>query len=159
MSFTQHTEKNIYWIFLASVFLKGAHAVIEIALGTLFLFTNTVTSIVVFLTQQELLEDPNDFLALRIDKFIPYLSPHTQSFFAFYLLSHGLVKIFLVWGLLKNKLWAYPASIIFLVLFIIYQLVRYTSTHSVFLILLTIFDIFVIWLVVHEYKRLKSKSL
>jgi uncharacterized membrane protein len=33
----------------------------------------------------------------------------TQNFDVFYLLSHGIVKLFLVAALLKNKLWAYPA--------------------------------------------------
>ncbi|BCG83133.1 hypothetical protein MesoLj113b_66750 [Mesorhizobium sp. 113-3-3] len=44
-------------------------------------------------------------------------SVSTQHFYAFYLLSHGIVKLALVVALLKNKLWAYPSSLIVLGLF------------------------------------------
>ena len=45
-------------------------------------------------------------------------------FGAVYLLTHGLVKVVLVVALLLNKLWAYPAMIAVLLLFIGYQLYR-----------------------------------
>ena len=64
----------------------------------------------------------------------------------------------LVAGLLREKLWAYPASIAVFGLFIAYQLYRYSFTHDAALIALSIFDLFVIALAVHEY-RLLSKHL
>ena len=42
--------------------------------------------------------------------------------------------------------------------FIAYQLYRYTYTHEIALILLSIFDLFVIALAVHEYRLLRSTS-
>ncbi|GAC1575862.1 MAG: hypothetical protein NVS3B5_07120 [Sphingomicrobium sp.] len=45
------------------------------------------------------------------------------------------------------KLWAYPASLVVMGLFIIYQLYRFSYTHGVGLILLTVFDLIVIALV------------
>jgi len=78
-------------------------------------------------------------------------SVQEQNFYAFYLLSHGVVKLFLVVGLLKGKLWSYPASLIVLGLFILYQLYRYSYTHGVGLIALTVFDIVVMALIWHEY--------
>jgi uncharacterized membrane protein len=56
---------------------------------------------------------------------------------------------------LRNKLWAYPATVATVIVFIIYQLYRLTFGYSLFLILLTIFDVFVIWLTLHEYKITK----
>ena len=82
-------------------------------------------------------------------------SVETKNFYAFYLLSHGSVKILLVVGLLKNKLWSYPASLIVLGLFIVYQLYRFSYTHGVGLIVLTIFDIFVMGLIWHEYNIIR----
>ena len=149
-------EKNIRQIFIVSVLLKGFNAILEIVGGVLFLFTGTITSIVQFLVQGELIEDPHDFIANSIQHYLPYFSEHSQLFAAFYLLSHGVIKIFLIVGLLRNKLWAYPSAIIVFFLFIAYQLYRFTYTHSVFLILLTIFDLFVIWLTWHEYKIVKN---
>jgi uncharacterized membrane protein len=57
--------------------------------------------------------------------------PPVPNTYAFYLLSHGLVKVLLVAGLLREKLWAYPASLIVLSAFIAYQTYRYSSTHSI----------------------------
>lgn len=151
-------EKNIHAIFLLSVALKGLNALLEIFLGVLLFFSGEVVHIITILVQGELVEDPTDFLATHIASALPYLSANTELFAAVYLLSHGLIKGGLVIGLLKNKLWAYPASLVFLALFIAYQLFRFTYTHSLFLILLTVFDLLVMWLVWHEYRFLKGKT-
>ena len=62
----------------------------------------------------------------------------------------------LVAGLLREKLWAYPASFAVFGAFIAYQLYRYSLTGDVGLILLSIFDAFVIYLAVHEYRLLRK---
>ena len=149
-------EKNIRRVFTISVLLKAANAVLEIIGGTLLLFTGAVTNLIEYLARGELIEDPSDFLANSIQHYLPYLSEHSQLFAAFYLLSHGIIKIFLAVGLLRRKLWAYPSAIIVFILFILYQIYRYTYTHSIFLILLTIFDLFVVWLTWHEYKVIRA---
>ena len=82
-------------------------------------------------------------------------SVQTQDFYAFYLLSHGVVKLALVVGLLMNRLWAYPASLGVMTLFIAYQLYRFSYTHGVGLIALTVFDLFVIALIWHEYRLIR----
>lgn len=149
------TEENIHIVFIVSLVLKALNALLETALGLLFLFTGAVSGIIIFLTKQELIEDPSDFLANHIRNLLPYVSTHSQLFAAFYLLSHGVIKLFLVWGLLRNKLWAYPASMVFLTAFIVYQVIRFNFTHSLFLVFLTLFDLIVLWLVWHEYNYLK----
>jgi len=153
-------ETRIYRIFVWSVLLKGAHSLIEClgGIALLFLSTESIAHVVDLLTQEELIEDPHDLIATKLLEFANTLSVSTERFYAFYLLSHGLVKLALVIGLLKNKLWAYPASLIALALFIAYQLYRYSYTHSLGLILLTILDLTVIWLVWHEYRRAREIS-
>ncbi|SBW02812.1 hypothetical protein KL86CLO1_11699 [uncultured Eubacteriales bacterium] len=51
------------------------------------------------------------------------------------------------------------AYIVSLILFIAYQIYRYTLTYSVFLILLSIFDAVMIALTYLEYRRIKSESI
>ena len=152
-------EKNIHKIFAVSLILKGLNAFLEIVSGVLFLFTGSLTLLTQFLIRGELIEDPKDVIANIVQHYIPYLSAHTQLFFAFYLLSHGIIKIFLVVGLLRNKLWAYPSAIVVFSLFIVYQIYRFTITYSVFLVLLTLFDLLVIWLTWHEYKIIKQHKI
>ena len=137
-------EKRIHQIFVVSVSLKGLHAMIEIIGGAALYFFSTDT-IVRWLDEI----DRHDWIAR-------HFPASEQRFFAFYLLSHGLVKSVLVVGLLREKLWAYPASVAVFGAFIAYQLYRYSYTHDFGLILLTVFDLFVIALAWHEYRLLRS---
>jgi uncharacterized membrane protein len=150
-------EKSIHRIFEISVLLKGAHALIECLGGVALTLasSNYIGGLVNSLTQDELLEDPNDFLASHLLRFAQEFTVSAQHFYAFYLLSHGVVKLVLVVGLLRNNRWAYPASLVALSFFILYQLYRYSYTHGVGLILLTIFDVFVMWLIWHEYQLVR----
>jgi len=130
----ERAEKGIHDAFVVSIIAKGVFAILETVLGVALFFTNSITSLVVQLVNNELIEDPSDFLATWVH---PFLHP-TQSdliFGGLYLVSHGVVKLFLVAGLLRNKIWAYPASMGVFALFIIYQLFRYfAKTHSVWLL-------------------------
>ena len=150
-------EHRIHQIFQVSVLLKGAHALIECmgGIALALISTSTITDLVNRLIQEELIEDPKDFVATHLLGWAQSFSVDTKAFYAFYLLSHGLVKLLLVVGLLRNKLWSYPASLIVLGLFIVYQLYRFSYTHGVGLIALTVFDILVMGLVWHEYSLMR----
>jgi uncharacterized membrane protein len=151
-------EKRITEFFKLSIILKGIHAVIEIVGGLLLLVipSSVLASLAVWVTQEELLEDPHDLIANFFLKFSSQLSVSSELFGGLYLLSHGLIKIVLVVALLKNKLWAYPWSLVVLSLFILYQVYRFTFTHSLGLIILTIFDLAVMWLIWREYQIIKE---
>ena len=150
-------ERRIHQIFEISVLLKGVHALIECIGGLVlaFISTSAIASLVNSLTQEELIEDPNDFVAAHLLSLAQNFTVSTQHFYAFYLLSHGLIKVFLVIGLLRNKLWAYPVSLVVLGLFIVYQLYRFSYTHGFGLIFLTVFDVFVMGLIWHEYRLVR----
>ncbi len=151
-------EQRIHQIFFISVLLKGADALIEcIGGGALaFVSTGAVTGLVNSLTQEELIEDPHDFVATHLLSLAQQFTVSTQHFYAFYLLSHGVIKVFLVIGLLRNRLWAYPVSLAVLGLFIIYQLYRFSYTHSIGLLVLTGFDGVVMALIWHEYRLVRG---
>jgi uncharacterized membrane protein len=150
-------ERRIHQIFEISVLLKGAHALIECIGGLVlaFISTSAIASLVNSLTQEELIEDPNDFVAAHLLNLAQNFTVSTQNLYAFYLLSHGLIKVFLVIGLLRNKLWAYPVSLVVLGLFIVYQLYRFSYTHGFGLIVLTVFDVVVMGLIWHEYRLVR----
>jgi uncharacterized membrane protein len=147
-------ERRIHRIFEISVLLKGVHALIECIGGLLLAIVSTsaITSLVNSLTQEELIEDPNDFVAAHLLDLAQNLTVSAQHFYAFYLLSHGLIKVLLVIGLLRNKVWAYPVSLVVLGLFIAYQLYRFSHTHGFGLVVLTVFDVMVMGLIWHEYR-------
>lgn len=152
-------EKNIHLAFEISVILKGLHALLEIVGGFALFFISQqfVIQTLYSITQEELIEDPKDFIAHYIFQSAQHLTLGGQHFAAFYLLSHGILKGFLIINLLKEKLWAFPLSIAVFGLFIVYQLYRYSLTHSIWLLALTVLDLAVIWLTMKEYKYRKEK--
>jgi len=150
-------EKRIHQIFAVSVSLKGLHALLEIVGGFALYFTSTATILgwISSYSQDQLSDDPNDWVATHLLRFGQTFSVAQHDFFAFYLLSHGIVKLVLVYGLLREKLWAYPASFVVFGAFIAYQLYRYSFTHEIALIALSVFDLFVLALAWHEYQLLR----
>ena len=151
------SEHRIHQIFEVSILLKGAHAVLECLGGIAFarISTDTIVSWITWFTQDEFTEDPSDFVATHLLNLAQGFSVSTKNFYVFYLLSHGIVKLFLVAGLLRNKIWAYPASLAVLGVFVAYQVYRYTYTHSIGLVVLTVFDFFVMYLIWHEYQLIR----
>ncbi|MBZ9863331.1 DUF2127 domain-containing protein [Mesorhizobium sp. CA12] len=147
-------ERRIHQIFEVSVWLKGAHALIECLGGILLYFVTTgaIASWVNSFTQDELIEDPNDFIAGHLSQMASHFSVANKEFYAFYLLSHGLIKLLLVVGLLRGKLWSYPASLVALGAFMAYQVYRWSYTHSPGLLVLTVFDAVVMVLIWHEWR-------
>lgn len=148
----QREESRIYTLFEVSIILKGLHAAFEIVSGIVLAFVSseTIVRVVGAITQDELREDPHDAIANYLFQSAQHLAGG-KGFAVWYLLSHGAVKVFLVGALLKKALWSYPVSIAVLGLFIAYQLYRYTFTHSIWLIALSVFDALIIVLAWHEY--------
>ena len=147
-------------IFDASIILKGLDGLLELLGGVLVLLLSPdrLNAIVRGLTEHELSEDPKDFIATHAIHIAHDLATSVSVFLALYLLSHGLVKIVLVAALLKQKLWAYPWMIAFLVVFILYQIYRLVIHLSIGLTLLTLFDIFIVYLTLLEYRKHKTSG-
>ena len=151
-------EKRIHGLFVLSVGLKGFYALVEMASGVA-LYLVAHQSIINFLNRfmsDERLRDPQDWVASTALKVAQSFSLETQHFYAFYLFTHGLLKLVVVVGLLREKLWAYPACFVVFSAFIAYQLYRYSFTHDLGLVLLSVLDAFVIALAWHEYRLLRK---
>jgi uncharacterized membrane protein len=152
-------QKNIVHVsFEIGLLLKGIHGFAEILGGALLIFLNPerLSWLTHILTQHELSEDPEDLVANFLLSLSSNFSISTQYFAVFYLMSHGIIESVLVLLLWRRKLWAYPLVIAALILFIAYQVYRYTFTHSVFLIALTVFDSLMILLTYLEYKQIQA---
>ena len=149
-------ERKIRSLFRISLVLKGAFSVLEIVGGLLgyFIDQHDLVRLVTRITQEELTEDPQDFIAQYVVQGAAKLSLSSQHFASAYLLSHGLVKTWLIAGLLRKKLWYYPVAIVVFSAFIAYQLFRFHVSHSIWLLVLTMLDAVVIVLTLQEYRYL-----
>jgi uncharacterized membrane protein len=151
-------EKNVRRAFEVSLVLKGIFAVLEIVGGVLVYFVTQqfLLDLILAITKQELIEDPHDLVTRYLIQFAQDFSVSSRLFTSFYLFSHGIVKLFLIAGLMRRKLSYYPAAILVFTLFIVYQLYRFSFTHSIWLLLITLLDVAVIWLTWHEYKFIRQ---
>lgn len=133
-------------VFRISIILKGLDAVAEIIGGAFLLFISptTITHFVTWLTRSELKEDPHDYIATLLTHSTHHLAASTTLFGAIYLLSHGVIKLFVIINVLRDKYWAYPLLIVVLLFFIVYQTIAIINNHSLAVTLLTAFDIFVV---------------
>lgn len=154
---TLFKEATVHLFFEASLLVKGAFALFEIAGGIIayFISQRFLLDLMTEITQDELREDPRDFVANYLLHQAQHFSLSAQNFAAFFLLSHGIVKLWLIAGLLREKLWYYPTAIVVFALFIVYQLYRFSFTHSFLLLVITALDAVIIGLTWHEYRYLR----
>jgi uncharacterized membrane protein len=147
-------------LFEIGIILKGLNGLVELLGGVLLLLVtpSDIHHLVAAVTQGELSEDPDDFVARYLLHTADGLSGHEVIFGAVYLLLHGAVKVVLVIALLVNKLWAYPCMITVLLIFIGYQLYRIALQPSLGLAALTVFDALIVALTWREYRRQRRTS-
>ena len=153
-------NKGLHLFFEISILLKGFHALLEIISGLAIFLTPraTIISFLTFLAGEEISEDSKDLISNFLLKTAGELSVSSQHFIAIYLLSHGIIKLFVILSLIKRRRFAYPTAIIVFSLFIIYQLHRYTFTHSPWLLVISALDFIVILLTMSEYRYIKSRN-
>ncbi|WP_417564237.1 DUF2127 domain-containing protein [Microbacterium sp.] len=147
---------RIFWV---ALIVKGLDGVLELIGGVLFLVLTPaqISLIVQVLTQHELSEDPDDLIANALVRFAASLDVSATLFGAIYLLLHGAVKVVLVVAVLRDRLWAYPWLIGFLVVFIGYQVYDMIVHFTWGMLALTVFDAFIVVLTVREYRLHRAR--
>jgi uncharacterized membrane protein len=137
----------MYKTFIATLCSNGVIATIDIIIGLFFVFKEPLMLFLAPLTTS--VAGPLVAWCFNI------VTTHADMG-AFYFLSHGIVKLFLVWGLWHGKLWAYPVSIAFLTGFTVYQAFTLTQTYSAFVFVLMIINIAVIAIISAEYRIIRK---
>lgn len=150
-------ERYIYNLFRIGVFLKGVDSIVEVFAGFVILFIgpDVIGNAVISMSQDELAEQPHSIIAQIALPLAQHLALTPQKFLAAYLLARGVIKIFLVVALLYNRRWSYPAALMVLGLFLIYEFYLIALGHSLFLCALALFDAILLWLIWHEYRTME----
>ncbi len=153
-------ERRIHQIFLLTLAVKAVDAILEVAGGLALLLVNAeaIQHTALVLISKHLVLHPQDRIFHWLADAAANFSLGAKTFAAIYLASHGIVKLALVVGLWRNQAWAYPVSLVVFAGFIAYQVYRFTFTHSVFLVVLTVFDLIVMALVWHEWRYRRARG-
>jgi uncharacterized membrane protein len=156
---TPQQEATVYQLFRVSIILKGLISFAEIVAGSIIFFIPPAFITTFLFWIAHLLFGPtlNGALASRFVETALHYSTGTAAFVGLYLLSRGLIKFFLIIALLRNILWAYPASIVVLGLFILYQSYQILTIHSIVVGLITAFDLVVVYFIIREYQIVRRK--
>lgn len=153
-------QKLYHRAFDVGIALKGLDGAFEAIAGITLLLSSQPALLAAahWLTRQELIDDPDNFLANHLLHSAQKLSIGSWHFAGAYLLGHGIVKLGLVLGLWRGARWAYPTAIAFLTAFIAYQCYRWTRHASIFLALLTVLDVVIVLLIVIEWRRRREST-
>ncbi|WP_458791790.1 DUF2127 domain-containing protein [Yoonia sp. MH D7] len=108
--------------------------------------------------QDELAENPTDFLANWILTQVGTLPSMDLTFYQTYFAAHGMLHVVVAGALLYGVGWAYPASIATLAVFVVIQMVEWAQVGGVVLLVLTAIDLIVIGLTWIEWRSRGPKQ-
>jgi len=155
------TMKNVYHIiYKTGIALKAIVGVIEVIAGTAFLFMShaAIYSLINSVFGGRLGENSGDWFWQIVSAGLNDLATSGEGVWAFVFLSHGIIKLLLIGGLWKERLWSYPTSAFVFTLFIFYQAYQLASIWSFALFAITALDVAIVALVLYEYS-IKKKEL
>jgi uncharacterized membrane protein len=150
----------VHWLlhgsFRAGITLKGIDGLLEAGCGIAlwFVHVSAMNRMARVFLRHDLPFDRHEFLTHHLFQATLHLGT-ARHFIAVYLVAHGLIKAVLVLLLWFDILWSYPLTIAVFGLFSTYQIYRFTHTHSLALIIITLFDILIIYLTWQEYRDQK----
>ncbi len=156
----QGRDRLLHWLFEASLAIKGVLTSAEAlaGLGLLLAPNPLIARFVFWVTHFEIAEDPTDTLATWTLRAVAQFPIGTQHFYAIYLLAHGGLKLTMVLLLWRKVVWAYPAAMVVLAGFVLYQTFEFFHAGSPFLLILALFDLVMIGLVWQEWRALRDKA-
>lgn len=152
-----NTLRNAYRVGIA---VKGFDGVVELLAGlALWIFPSALTAALAPLLPKVAGDHPiRNFVAYWAGRMDQELSAGSHTFVVLFLLAHGVVKVVLVYCLMKEYHWVYPYGIAVLALFTIYQAYVLVTTPSWGVAAFTVLDVVIIYLVWREWRELTAKA-
>ena len=150
-------SKWLHWLFEASLLIKGTFAAGETLSGLGLLLTphGVLLGLWAWLTHHQLTQNPTDDMVQWFQHLATIFPVRVQHFYAIYLLAHGLLKFIMVIMLARRILWGYPAAMVILAGFVLYQGTEFVTQGSLVLLALACLDGLMIVLVYREWTVLK----
>ncbi len=146
------TRRTVHVMFDVAVIVKAINGVIEVIGGYLLVFNpGWMGPAAVGWATTLLLHDPDSRLAQALARWGSTLTLDTEHFASTYLIAHGAAKMFIAWGLIREKLWSFPTALAVFGTLILYQIYRVAHTHSLTLAGLIALDMAVCYLIWREY--------
>lgn len=156
--------RNSKWfdrLYMVTVAVKGFDGLVELVAGLILLIApGELHKLLSFLTG-EARESSHQFMH-QLAEYIAHVDTDVTrgglTVVILFLVIHGVVKLSLVYALLRRILWAYPYALGVLVLFLVYQLYVCIVQPSVSMILFALLDAIIVWVVWGEWRKLAREA-
>lgn len=148
-------------LFRLGMIWRIVYGAIRLVLGLILLkiVGSPISTLVQKIMSPEITEDPTDILYQVVNALMSHSAPQVTYFLAFYFIFWGFLDIFLSVYLLREKLWAFPVSLALIGTFVIYELIRFTHTHSLILLSVVFIDVLIMALILKEWRLIKKSHL
>ena len=161
MLLSHHEDKSfVHRAFWISLFIKGLDGALQLlgGLAVIFLEPGTLGNAYRWLTRFLFgKHDGNnpeaDFIRVTAHSF--HIS--VAVLVAIYLLVNGIIKVLLVYGLLKEKLWVFPAACAGFGIMFSLELYRLSVHFYWGIFILMCISVFVITMVILEWRKVKAQ--
>jgi len=152
-------DRRFDFVYRAGLLLKFIDGSFEVIAGlALWLFPDALARLIAPLAESEAGPHPyRNALAYWVGHADHELVAGHHLFAIVFLLLHGVVKLVLVYCLLRGFHWVYPWALGVLGAFAVYQLYVLIRTPSIGMALLTALDVFIIWLVWREWRQVRIR--
>ena len=141
-------------LFLLGLALKAINAAFELIVGTLLLVLPLET---IRAWTQAAVDWVRSILhgawEAHLVSALNSVTMATVIFIAWYFLSHGILKAFVIGCLMAKKFWAYPLGIVVFIGFGVYQTWEYFHGGAVFYLVLDVLDLALIGLTALEWRH------
>jgi len=154
-----HWFERIYKI---GVGLKGFDGLVEFVAGLALLISPSLVTIILDATTAELGEHHSralQFLGEYVGRLDDSLASSSLVFLIVFLISHGVIKLVLVYCLLKEYVRVYPYALAILGAFLVYQLYVLIRVPTIGMGIFTLLDAIIIYLVWREWFDLRARKV
>lgn len=146
--------------YLVTVAIKGFDGLVELIAGVWLLIAPASLHAVLGVLFGEAAEHNGRFMhfvAENIAHIDTSLTAGGILVVSLFLLTHGVVKLAMVYALLREILWAYPYALAVLTAFLVYQVYVFITHPGVGMALFSLLDAVIIFMVYGEWQKLKRK--
>lgn len=149
------SARTLHLMFLFTLACKGALGAIQLATAGFLAIggVDRLPALVQWVVRAELAEDPGDFVAAKLLDLAGRAPTADTGFYTIYFAAHGGLHVLVVAALLFEAAWAYPATLLVLCAFVVYQLAEWVSVGGTMLIVLSAIDLAVIALTLMEWRQ------
>jgi uncharacterized membrane protein len=140
------------------VIVKGIDGAIEFVVGVLLLVAPALVHLVMAAAAAEVREghtSASRFIADYVARLDSQLARSGLAFLIAFLVVHGVVKLVLVYCLLRKFHRIYPIALAVLALFLVYQVYAFITGPSIGMAVFAVLDALIIFFVYREYRQLK----